>query len=138
MPSRTAGRRSAQSSRWWPQTPDAEFLVEFLQVDAFILTVARCLLRRMKALSNTPRRPTVFRLRDLRPESGPAPSTTWKLVKLGLWPPPIRLTGKSVGFLTAECDAVLASRIRGESDEAIRQLVRELVAARKAAGIEAA
>ena len=104
---------------------------------AFTDAVACRIPSSMNALQ-TMRRPLVWRLRDLRPEYGLAPSTTWKQIGLGLWPPAIRLTGKSVGFVAAECDQVIQARIRGESDEAIKQLVRELVAARKTARIEEA
>jgi prophage regulatory protein len=101
--------------------------------------VACCLLFNiMNGESVTTRRPQVLRLRDLRQEYGSAPATVWKLIKLGLWPPPISLTGKSRAWVVVECDRVLAARIRGENDEAIKKLVRELVVARKTAGIEAA
>jgi len=83
------------------------------------------------------RRPTLFRLRALREEYGPSPSTIWKQVNLGLWPPPIKLTGKSIAFVVAECDQVIQARIRGASDDEIRALVKTQVAARKTVGIEA-
>lgn len=87
---------------------------------------------------NATRRPQILRLPHLRPEYGLAPSTIWKQIKLGLWPTPIKLTAKASGWIAGECDQVLAARVRGESDEAIKALVIKLEAARQAASIAAA
>jgi prophage regulatory protein len=91
----------------------------------------------MNAHNTTPRRPQVFRLRDLRPEFGLAGSTIWKMTKAGTWPKPIKLTGKSVGWLAAECDEVLRARAAGLGDDEIRALVQRLEAARRDASTAA-
>ena len=58
-------------------------------------------------------------------------STTYLHIANGLWPKPIRLGARAVGFPADECKAVIAARIRGESDYAIRELVGNLQAARR-------
>lgn len=55
-------------------------------------------------------------------------------IKAGLWPPPVKLGVRTVAWIEHECDAVLAARVRGENDDAIRELVAEMVAAREVAG----
>lgn len=48
----------------------------------------------------------------------------------GLLPPPIALGGRASAFLSDELDAVMQARAAGADDDAVRSLVRELVAAR--------
>jgi len=50
----------------------------------------------------------------------------------GLLPPPIRLGGKACGFLAHELEAVIAARATGADDDAVRRLVKSLIAARSA------
>lgn len=82
-------------------------------------------------------RPQVLRLPNVIRDYGVARSTIYKLVHAGLWPRPIKLTGKASGWIAAECDAVLAARIRGKSDDDIRKLVASLASARENAGAAA-
>ena len=49
----------------------------------------------------------------------------------GLFPRPIKLGEKSSAWPASECNAVLAARIRGATEDEIRALVVELTAARK-------
>jgi prophage regulatory protein len=49
----------------------------------------------------------------------------------GLWVPPISLGDRAVGFLKHETDQILASYIRGASNDEIKVLVISLVAARQ-------
>jgi len=73
----------------------------------------------------------MLRLPQLKPQYGLARSTTYKLIAAGLWVRPIRLTARAIGFLAAECDALMAARVAGRSDAEIRALVIKLEAARK-------
>lgn len=52
----------------------------------------------------------VLRLPDSAKKMGRANSTFWQDVKNGIAPPAIRLGKRSVGWLTAELDAILAAR----------------------------
>lgn len=60
-------------------------------------------------------------------------STLYDAIRRGVWPPPIRLGANSVAWLDHESQAVLAARVAGNSDDQIRGLVKELVAARSEA-----
>nr|WP_315253383.1 AlpA family phage regulatory protein [uncultured Duganella sp.] len=53
---------------------------------------------------------SVLRLPDSAKKMGRANSTFWQDVKNGIAPPPIRVGKRSVGWLSAELDAVLAAR----------------------------
>ena len=48
----------------------------------------------------------------------------------GLFPRPVKLGARSVGWPESEVDAIVAAKIAGKSDSDIRALVRELEAAR--------
>lgn len=65
-------------------------------------------------------------------ESALDSSTIWRHVKKGLLPEPVRLTPGTTRFARRELDAIDHARLAGADDEAIRKLVRNLVAARKA------
>lgn len=53
-------------------------------------------------------------------------------IKSGLFPPPISLGGRAVGWLEHELDAVLAAMAADRSQEHLRTLVSHLIAQRKA------
>ena len=53
---------------------------------------------------------SAMRLRESAKKMGRANSTYWQDVKNGIAPPAIRLGTRSVGWLTAELDAILAAR----------------------------
>lgn len=59
------------------------------------------------------------------------PSTVWRHIRAGLLPPPVKLASNTTRFPAHELSAVDTARLRGASDDAVRALVRELVAARK-------
>jgi len=48
----------------------------------------------------------------------------------GLWPKPVSLGARAVGWPAREVDAINAARIAGKSDDAIRVLVARLEAER--------
>lgn len=75
----------------------------------------------------------ILRLKRLSERYGSPRSTTYRNMAKGVWPPPISLGGRAVGWLRREIDAVVAARIAGKSDDDIRALVTRLVAARKQA-----
>lgn len=74
---------------------------------------------------------TILRLPAVKAESGASRSTIYLRIQQGLWPKPVRLGPRSVGWPTSEVAAINAARIAGLSDDEIRVLVAKLEAARK-------
>lgn len=74
---------------------------------------------------------TILRLPSVRAETGIARSTLYLRINQGLWPEPVQIGARSVGWPAREVAALNAARIAGKSDDEIRQLVRDLMAARK-------
>jgi prophage regulatory protein len=54
-------------------------------------------------------------------------------IREGLMIPPVRLGRRKKGYPRHEVQAINAARLRGASDEEIRQLVRQLIEQRRAA-----
>lgn len=77
---------------------------------------------------------TIKRAKDARAQFGIATSTFYDWQQRGLCPPGIPLGVRSVGWPQHELDALVAARIRGASEDEIRALVRDLMAARANAG----
>jgi prophage regulatory protein len=59
--------------------------------------------------------------------------TIYKKIGAGLLPRPVKVGDVSV-WPSNETDAVIAAQIRGASDDELRQIVADLVAARTSAG----
>lgn len=76
---------------------------------------------------------TILRLPAVKYESGLSRSTIYLRIAQGLWPKPVSLGARAVGWPSAEIEAINAARIAGKSDDEIRALVVKLEAARKAA-----
>lgn len=76
----------------------------------------------------------IWRLRTVQAETGYPRSTLYLRIAQGLWPKPVRLGARAVGWPAHEVAAINAARIAGKSDAEIRALVTKLEAARKAAG----
>lgn len=53
----------------------------------------------------------VLRLNQVKLKLGIAHSTIWAAVKGGLLPPPFSISGRSVGWLESEIDAIIEARI---------------------------
>lgn len=77
---------------------------------------------------------TLKRAKDARAQFGIAQSTFYDWQERGLMPPGIALGIRSVAWPAHELDAIAAARIAGKSEDEIRALVRDLVAARAQAG----
>jgi prophage regulatory protein len=60
-------------------------------------------------------------------------STGYAAIKAGLLVPPVPIGPRAVAFPGHEVDAIIAARICGRSDEEIKSLVADLVAARQLA-----
>jgi prophage regulatory protein len=63
--------------------------------------------------------------------TGDGRSTRYDRISKGLFPKPIKLGPRSVGWLESEVEAINAARAAGKTDEEIRALVLKLEAARK-------
>ena len=75
---------------------------------------------------------TILRRRQVEAESGYSRSTIYLRISQGLWPRAVSLGARAVGWPAGEVSALNAARIAGLSDNQIRQLVVDLVAARHA------
>jgi prophage regulatory protein len=80
----------------------------------------------------------IDRLPGVIEKSGLARSTIYKAIASGLWTRPVRLGPRAVGWPSSECDAILAARIAGKTDDEVRALVSALEASRRDAGGAAA
>lgn len=76
---------------------------------------------------------TILRLPAVKAETGISRSTLYLRVSQGLWPKPVRLGLRAVGWPSDEVAAINAARIAGKSDDEIRELVLKLEASRKMA-----
>ena len=73
----------------------------------------------------------ILRLPDVKRLSGLSRSTIYARVAQGLFPKPILLGPRMIGWREIEIAAVNAARIRGANNEEILSLVTKLEAARK-------
>lgn len=76
---------------------------------------------------------SILRLPAVKSESGYSRSTVYLRIAQGLWPKPVSLGARAVGWPASEIAAINAARIAGKSDDEIRALVARLEAARKVA-----
>lgn len=76
---------------------------------------------------------SILRLPAVKSESGYSRSTVYLRIAQGLWPKPVSLGARAVGWPASEIAAVNAARIAGKTDDEIRDLVAKLEAARKLA-----
>lgn len=76
----------------------------------------------------------ILRLPAVKALNGLSRSTTYLRIAQGLWPRPVSLGARAVGFPADECEAINAARIAGKSNDEIRALVKKLEAARVQAG----
>ena len=75
---------------------------------------------------------TLLRLPAVKAESGYSRSTIYLRISQGLWPRPVSLGARAVGWPASEVAALNAARIAGKSDADICTLVAKLTAARTA------
>ena len=73
----------------------------------------------------------ILRLPDVKTQSGYSRSTLYLLISQGLWPKPVKLGARSVGWPSDEVEVLNSARISGRSDAEIRDLVSQLHRARK-------
>lgn len=73
----------------------------------------------------------ILRLPAAMALNGLSRSTTYLHITSGLWPKPVRLGARAIGFPADECEAVIAARIAGKSDDQIREIVSKAETARR-------
>lgn len=76
---------------------------------------------------------TIMRIKEVIKSSGYARSTIYLRIAQGLWPKPIKIGYRAVGWPSYETEAMNRARIAALSDNEIRQLVIKLEEARKTA-----
>ncbi len=76
---------------------------------------------------------TILRLPTIKAETGLSRSSIYLRISQGLWPKPVSLGARAVGWPADEVAALNAARIAGKSDDEIRGIVVKLEAARASA-----
>jgi prophage regulatory protein len=74
---------------------------------------------------------TIQRLRDIVGDTGLSRSTIYLRINQGVFPKPVSLGGRAVGWPSSEVAALNAARIAGKTDADVRSLVAQLQEARK-------
>lgn len=69
---------------------------------------------------------TILRRTQVQAETGYSRSTIYLRITQGLWPKPVSLGARAVGWPAGEVAALNAARIAGKSDQEIRALVLQL------------
>jgi len=75
----------------------------------------------------------ILRLPDVKSATGLSRSTLYLRIANGVFPRPVSLGGRAVGWPAHEVGALNAARIAGKPDTEIRDLVTKLEAARRTA-----
>jgi len=68
----------------------------------------------------------IFRRSQVELESGLSRSTLYQRISQGLWPRPVNIGPRSVGWPAREVTALNEARIAGMTDAEIRELVKRL------------
>ena len=74
---------------------------------------------------------TILRLPRVAAETGYSRSTLYVRIDQGLWPKPVRIGERAVGWPAREVEAINQARIRGMTDDEIRALVAKLQSDRR-------
>ena len=78
---------------------------------------------------------SILRRKQVERDSGYSRSTIYLRIAQGLWPRPVSLGPRAVGWPAGEVAAINAARIAGKSDNDIRDLVTKLHAERRACAV---
>jgi prophage regulatory protein len=73
-------------------------------------------------------------LRSVLNRTGRKRSGHYVDIQRGIFPPPIKISARSVRWPDNEVDALVEARIAGKSESELQSLVKRLVAARSAGG----
>ena len=75
----------------------------------------------------------IIRFSEVQARFGMSRSTIYNRITERLFPRPIPLGPRRVGWLESEVDSVIAARVRGVSDDELRTFIASLEAARTGA-----
>lgn len=84
-------------------------------------------------MARSPAAFTIFRRKQVQAETGFSRSTIYLHIAQGLWPKPVSLGPRAVGWPAREVAALNEARIAGKTETDIRALVARLEAARTSA-----
>ena len=73
----------------------------------------------------------LIRIKEVEAQSGLKKSMVYNLVSRGEFCPPVKISERSVAWISDEIEAINAARIAGQSNDQIRELVKTLMAKRK-------
>ena len=73
----------------------------------------------------------IIRMNKMKECSGYSRSGIYQKISVGLWPKPVSLGPRAVGWVESEIQSVLAARVAGKSEEQIRALIATLTANRR-------
>lgn len=76
---------------------------------------------------------SILRLPDIKASTGLSRSSIYLRIAQGLFPKPVSLGGRAVGWPAFDVAALNAARVAGKSNAAVCELVMKLEAARKTA-----
>ncbi|MDO6525368.1 AlpA family phage regulatory protein [Motilimonas sp. 1_MG-2023] len=76
----------------------------------------------------------IIRRPEVLAKTGFSKSTLYNRIKAGLFPLPISLGARAVGFVECECDKVIQAMIAGYSEPQLKGLVTEIVTNRSIKG----
>jgi prophage regulatory protein len=74
---------------------------------------------------------TILRRPDVERQTGYSRSTLYLRIAQGLWPRPVTIGPRAVGWPAGEVEALNTARIAGRNDDDIRALVSRLLTARR-------
>lgn len=72
----------------------------------------------------------ILRLPAVQAKAGLSRSTIYLRISEGLWPKPVKLGARSIGWPANEINTLINARIAAQTDDQIRQLVQTLEANR--------
>lgn len=76
---------------------------------------------------------TILRRKEVERQTGYSRSTIYLRITQRLWPKPVSLGARAVGWPASEIQALNAARVAGRTDDEIRALVSTLELARETA-----
>ena len=74
---------------------------------------------------------TIMRLPAVQAQTGNSRSTIYLRIEQRLWPKPVKIGARAVGWPASEVATLNSARIASMSDEDIRELVTKIEAARR-------
>ncbi|WP_065978093.1 helix-turn-helix transcriptional regulator [Pseudoalteromonas lipolytica] len=72
----------------------------------------------------------IIRRTTVLENTGLSKSTLYNRLKEGVFPPPISLGARAVGWVESECEKVIQAMVAGYSEQQLKDLVQEIVASR--------